>query len=88
MGFHPISYVEIDAYSRLTGRRLRPFEVQLIRAIDRVAMANVPKPKDPGQPGVRDEVDPRADPAAAKALVRRLAAGGKKSRAKKEARKP
>lgn len=33
-GPQPISFVELDAWQRVTGIRLRPFELQAIRAID------------------------------------------------------
>jgi hypothetical protein len=34
MGFVPISYAEIDAWARRTGRDPLPYEVQLIRRVD------------------------------------------------------
>jgi hypothetical protein len=40
---NPISYVEIEAWARLTGRRPRPFEVHLITKLDDAAQERAAK---------------------------------------------
>lgn len=38
-GITPISYVEMDAYSRMTGQQLAPLDVFLVRVIDEAFVA-------------------------------------------------
>jgi hypothetical protein len=38
-GPNPIGYVDIDAYARLTRRRLSPFEVAIVVRIDRAFLS-------------------------------------------------
>jgi len=38
-GPNPISYAELDAWARLTGRRLTPWEVAALRTLDQAWMA-------------------------------------------------
>ena len=40
----PISWPEIDAFARLSGIRLAPWEVEILEALDRLAMEAVVKP--------------------------------------------
>jgi len=35
MSLGPLTYTEIDAFSRLTATRLTPFEIGVLRAVDR-----------------------------------------------------
>ncbi|MGH7605405.1 MAG: phage tail assembly chaperone [Gemmatimonadaceae bacterium] len=45
-GPSPIGYTDIDAYSRLTRRRLSPLEVDIIVRIDRAFLSVMAKPDD------------------------------------------
>lgn len=46
LGISPISYAEIDAYSRLLGIDLEPWEVQVIKLFDRVTLSEVNKQQE------------------------------------------
>ena len=37
-GSNPITFVDLEAWSRLTGRRFRPWEVDVIRSLDMAVM--------------------------------------------------
>ena len=51
-GALPITYGEIDAYQRVTGLTLQPFELQAIRELDMTFLGVVRgKPKPKGAPG-------------------------------------
>lgn len=39
-GPEPLSYSEMEAWGRLTGRRLQPWQVRLIKQLDHEFMAN------------------------------------------------
>jgi len=58
MAANPISYAEIEAYSRLMKLRITPFETTLLRHLDMAALASAPKPKKAGEPEVRNAVSP------------------------------
>jgi len=48
-GPNPIGYVEIDAWQRVTGRKLSPWEVDMMFALDGAFMASIPVPKADAQ---------------------------------------
>lgn len=45
-GLSPITYTEIDAYSRLMGIELESWEVQMIKMFDRVTLSEVAKQQE------------------------------------------
>jgi hypothetical protein len=50
-GFGPVrlSWVEIDAFNRLSGTKLKPWEIEIIEALDDCWMAAQRKPGGEGQ---------------------------------------
>lgn len=52
-GIIPISYSEIDAYSRLLRVQMAPFEVQLIRLVDEACVAASSAEKKPTEGNLR-----------------------------------
>lgn len=46
MALSPIPWTEIEAFSRLTGLRLVPWEVDIIEELDGLLVAERSKPKD------------------------------------------
>jgi hypothetical protein len=48
-GFGPnaLSFSEIEAWQRLTGRCLTPWELNVMLALDRAYLASIPAPKAP-----------------------------------------
>lgn len=56
-GLNPISYVEIAAWARLTGREPSPWEVSLLKRMDGAALAAYAK-KAPGAKAPPREIKP------------------------------
>lgn len=48
-GAAPITFADIDAWQRVVGLHLRPWEIAAIRAADNAYFAAMPKPKGSGQ---------------------------------------
>lgn len=45
----PVTYLDIEAWARLTDRRLEPHEVQALTEIDRAVRYPGPEPEDEGE---------------------------------------
>lgn len=69
----PISYSEIDAYSRLSGIRITPWELRVLRRLDAVAV-DVLMPKRP------DGAIPAQNGRGVASMMRGLAARKRKDR--------
>lgn len=51
--YEPLSYSEIDAYSRMFRLRIDPFEILALRQLDQVWMKAQPEPEKPTNRGGR-----------------------------------
>ncbi|WP_146203698.1 hypothetical protein [Azospirillum sp. TSO5] len=62
MGPSPITYQDILAWSRLTGRRPSPWEVSVIRELDSLWLSIMPNPKSTSNPLITEsgEIDTKA----------------------------
>lgn len=78
-GGNPISYAEIDAFGRLTGAHMRPWEIEaLCEMDDAYQLALAEKGKGRGKAGDRPAKMQPATSGALKDTFRRLASGGRK----------
>jgi hypothetical protein len=70
-GLEPLGYLDIDAWSRLTGALIRPAEVHLIKAIDGAWLKIMAKKAAKQDPEVREVRG--TDAAGIKSVLRRAA---------------
>lgn len=80
MAANPISFQEIEAYSRLTFAVISPWEVDLLRRVDVAALAAAQKRsarKKSGEPEPKFEAE-ASDGAAVKALLRGFSSKSRK----------
>jgi hypothetical protein len=61
-GLSPIGYADLDAYSRVAGVELEPWEAAMIRRLSFEYCDEAQKATDPDRPPPWDEEDLRPDP--------------------------
>lgn len=68
MGPVPLSWLEMEAWARVTGRTLQPWEYQFIRRLSIEWIAQSEDSKDPSCPAPWGEITPQQRRAAAMSL--------------------